>query len=92
VIKETGEGRTGEEVETEGAEAGVAAGGRKTRGGGEKGVRVEAEVGTEEERGEAGVEKGIVKIKRDVRKMKRGSLREWRRGRRKVYLPSKMVI
>ena len=67
MIKEAGEGKTGEEVKTEGAGAGVAAGGRKTKGG-EKGVRVGAEVGTEEERGEAGINVLSISVKtRDIR-------------------------
>ena len=66
-------GKTGEGAVIEGVGAGVAAGERKTRGEGVREARVEAEAGTEEEKGEAGVERGIEKIRRDDRRMKRGS-------------------
>ena len=74
-----------------GVEAGVAAGGRKIKGGEVKGVKVEGEVETEKVNGGAGVESGIERTKRGDRKMKRVNLREWRKGRRKACLLLKMA-
>jgi len=74
------------------AGAGVAAEGRRIRGGEETEARAGAEAEIGGGRGGAGVGRGTEKIKREDKRMKRGKWREWKKERRKGFLLLKMDI